>query len=294
MSFAFIPQQGALSHLGKRSSDEDLSSATNSSSDWENIRCNKAVRTNNYQYQHEGYQAALSQLPPSNVNGAGGIWGGPSSNPFIPAPLNQSQPFSQFHQSSTAPQFSSFTTPAPPTSFAHHRSQQSQPQPPHPQQLPQGYVPQLGTTHNSHQYQPVLTQQQVQCASYPPHMVQRAVTHPPQPQYGIHAAVPSTATTTSAVTGSPFFDTTSSATSQQYRVAVAAAAPCHGCAQPIFNSSLAAAGQCFFCEKMYCTASCIATCDSCRQQFCKNCRTVSYECEFDRVVCLECNGNFRC
>ena len=55
--------------------------------------------------------------------------------------------------------------------------------------------------------------------------------------------------------------------------------------------------RCTFCNKLCCAPSnstnnsCIKSCDTCNEYYCKYCSTINYDFNYDRLLCLDCNNN---
>lgn len=49
---------------------------------------------------------------------------------------------------------------------------------------------------------------------------------------------------------------------------------------------------CCFCMKVGC-AACVSSCDACSEVFCLHCSTSNYSSSYERILCLDCQGNCR-
>lgn len=50
--------------------------------------------------------------------------------------------------------------------------------------------------------------------------------------------------------------------------------------------------KCCFCMKVGC-ASCVSSCDACSEVFCLHCSTSNYSSSYERILCLDCQGDGR-
>jgi hypothetical protein len=63
---------------------------------------------------------------------------------------------------------------------------------------------------------------------------------------------------------------------------------CRSCLKLFGLNSNSIPKVCYFCLKSYCEVSCIAKCDSCMEQFCRNCSTPNHFTQHGNMICIDC------
>jgi len=64
---------------------------------------------------------------------------------------------------------------------------------------------------------------------------------------------------------------------------------CPACSRSFGASDGRLTKKCAFCMKTCCEGSCLAPCDLCREDFCKNCSTPNYHIPHGQFICIDCS-----
>ena len=68
---------------------------------------------------------------------------------------------------------------------------------------------------------------------------------------------------------------------------------CPTCSRSFGASDAKLSKMCNFCMKIFCEGTCIAACDMCREEFCKNCSTPNYKMPHGQFVCIDCSNRVK-